>query len=80
MYYDEKIKRVQTKTGNNGSIIKSLLLRNGKQDCLLYKGILYYEQSFLYFNAFDLSRYRQVMDITQKQLITLLMEQLLKFV
>ena len=49
MCYDEKIKRVQTKTGNNGSIIKSLLLRNGKQDCLLYKGILYYEQSFLYF-------------------------------
>ena len=80
MCYDEKIKRVQTKTGNNGSIIKSLLLRNGKQDCLLYKGILYYEQFFLYFNAFDHSRYRQVMDITQKQLITLLMEQLLKFV
>ena len=80
MCYDEKIKRVQTKTGNNGSIIKRLLLRNGKQDCLLYKGILYYEQSFLYFNAFDHSRYRQVMDITQKQLITLLMEQLLKFV
>ena len=80
MCYDEKIKRVQSKTGNKGSIIKSLLLRNGKQDCLLYKGILYYEQSFLYFNAFDHSRYRQVMDITQKQLITLLMEQLLKFV